>query len=61
MRTSVVTFKQELVVATLLLNLKTCFYGNQVTALFSSVDTPTCFEYFRAANDGTLLKFFENM
>ena len=57
LRRSRFSLKMQLVVMNLLLNLRTCWRGNQVSSFFTSVEPPSMAEYIANANNGVLLEF----
>ena len=57
LRVAQASFRSQLIVMNIFLNLHTCFYGNQVNSFFSTVEPPSAEEYMASANDGSLVAY----
>jgi hypothetical protein len=61
LRESRVSYKKEIVVATLFLNLRTCLCGSQVSGYYTTVECPSMADYLQNANAGVLEQYYTDM
>jgi hypothetical protein len=59
LRKSRVSYKQEIIVSNLFLNLRCCAYGNQVSSYFTCIPPPSMEAYMHNANSGLLVRYLE--